>query len=149
ITDHRFVRRRSILDRDFKRIIARLINACKLRHTNGESDARQERGKEETNETPAATLVSLQHNGLPGAIITTGFVWNLNTGYSSTFTMHDPRMDYSSTLAGVHFRFGQADPSEGFPSGTQFRAPLSLANVSAAPVNAHVSVDYTIAEKLA
>jgi hypothetical protein len=129
-----------------KKVMTLTPRETQLLKLNEDSDARQERGKDNES-APVATLVSLQHNGLPGAIITTGFVWNLNTGYSSSFTMHDPRMDYSSTLAGVHFRFGQADPIEGFPSDTQFRAPLLLANVSAAPVNTQVSVDYTIAEK--
>lgn len=53
----------------------------------------------------------------------------------------------SSLLAGAHIRFGQPDPNEGFPAGTQFRAPLLLANVSDNPVNAHVSVDYTLQDK--
>jgi hypothetical protein len=92
-------------------------------------------------------LVSLQHDGKPGAIVTTGFVLDLKNGYSATFMMHDPKLMRSSLLAGAHVRFGPLDPAEGFPDGTQFRAPLLLANVSDAPVNAHVSVDYTVQDQ--
>jgi hypothetical protein len=98
---------------------------------------------------PAAALIRLQHNGKPGDIVTTGFVLDLKNGYSSTFIMHDPKLMRSSILAGAHIRFGQPDPSEGFPTGTTFTSPLLLANVSDKPVTAHVSVDYTVAEKLA
>jgi hypothetical protein len=96
------------------------------------------------NDHHEATLVRLQHTGLAGDIITTGFVLNLKNGYSSGFAMRDPSIGRSSTLAGTHFRAGQPDPSEGFPEGTRFRSPLLLANVSANPVVAHVSVDYTV-----
>jgi hypothetical protein len=96
---------------------------------------------ERTSET---TLVKLQHNGLPGDVITTGYVLNLKDGYSSGFAMLDPGIMRSSKLAGAHFRAGQPDPSEGFPKDTRFRSPLLLANVSAGPVVAHVSVDYTV-----
>ncbi len=95
----------------------------------------------------ATTLVKLQHNGLPGDLITTGYVLNLKDGYSSGFAMVDPGIMQSSTLAGAHFRTGTPDPSEGFPEGTQFRSPLLLANVSTGPVVAHVSVDYTLEDK--
>jgi hypothetical protein len=97
---------------------------------------------------PVAAVVKLQHNGLPGDIITTGYVLNLKDGYSSSFAMVDPALMRSSHLAGVHFRFGQPDPSEGFPAGTQFLSPLLLANVSDKPITAHVSVDYTVQEKV-
>ena len=96
---------------------------------------------------PTATLVTLQHNGLPGDIITTGFVLNLKDGYSSAFTMVDPGMLRSGKLAGAHLRAGQPDPSEGFPEGTRFRSPLLLANISPKPVTAHVSVDYTVEDR--
>jgi hypothetical protein len=99
-------------------------------------------------ELAAPTLVKLQHNGLPGDLITTGYVLNLKDGYSSGFAMVDPGIMRSSVLAGAHFRAGQPDPSEGFPEGTRFRSPLLLANTSAAPVIAHVSVDYTVREKV-
>jgi hypothetical protein len=88
-------------------------------------------------------LIKLQHDGLPGDIITTGFVLDSGTGYSSGFTMFDSSIMTSSELAGVHFRFGAADPSEGFPEGTSFRAPLLLANVGSQPMKAQISVDYT------
>ncbi len=94
---------------------------------------------------PSSTpvLVKLQHDGLPGDIITTGFVLDSGTGYSSGFTMFDSSIMNSSELGGVHFRFGVADPREGFPEGTSFRAPLLLANVGSQRARAQVSVDYT------
>jgi hypothetical protein len=98
---------------------------------------------------PVAALVKLQHTGLPGDVITSGFVLNLDNGYSSSFPMIDPSSIKSSHLSGIHFRFGQPDPSEGFPADTQFRSPLLLANVSDKPITANVSVDYTVREKLA
>ena len=94
-------------------------------------------------------LITLQQNGLPGDIITTGFVLDLKTGYSSGLPMVDPGIIRSSHLAGAHVRFGQPDPGEGFPPGTQFRSPLLLANVSDKPVTAHVSVDYSVEDKTA
>lgn len=97
---------------------------------------------------PTATLVSLQHNGMPGDVLATGYVLNMKDGYSSAFTMSDPGNLRSSNLAGVHFRAGKPDPSEGFPEGTNFRSPLLLANVGTKPVNAKVLVDYTIQEKV-
>jgi hypothetical protein len=102
----------------------------------------------ESDKGPSSMLVRLQHNALPGEIITTGFVWNLKDGYSSAFTMHDPRINRSNTLAGVHYRSGPADPSDGFRDGTIFRSPLFLANVGDKPVKARVSVNYTTQEKL-
>jgi hypothetical protein len=99
-------------------------------------------------ELTTPTLVKLQHNGLPGDLITTGYVLNLKDGYSSGFAMSDTGIARSSTLAGAHFRAGRPDPSEGFPEDTRFRSPLLLANVGAAPVTAHVSVDYTVREKV-
>jgi hypothetical protein len=96
----------------------------------------------------APTLVKLQHNGMPGDVIATGYVLNLKDGYSSGFAMLDPGINRSSMLAGAHFRAGLPDPSEGFPEGTRFSSPLLLANVSASPVVAHVSVDYTVREKV-
>ena len=62
--------------------------------------------------------------------------------------MVDPRITRSNTLAGVHFRSGSPDPSEGFPDGTSFNSPLLLANVSNKPVKTHVSVNYTTQENL-
>jgi hypothetical protein len=94
------------------------------------------------------TLVKLQHNGLPGDLITTGYVLNMKDGYSSGFAMLDPGINRSSVLAGAHFRAGQPGPTEGFPEGTRFSSPLLLANVSANPVVARVSVDYTVQEKV-
>jgi hypothetical protein len=96
---------------------------------------------------PVATLIRLQHDGKPGAILTTGFVLDLKKGYSGSFAMLDPKLMRSSILAGAHIRFGRPDPGEGFPEGTQFRSPLLLANVSDKPLNAQVSVDYTIEDR--
>jgi hypothetical protein len=92
---------------------------------------------------PTAKLVKLHHNGMPGEIITTGFVLNLQRGYSSSFAMIDSSAMGSNRLAGTHFRFGKPDPKEGFREDTVFRAPLLLANVSALPVKAQLSVDYS------
>jgi hypothetical protein len=97
---------------------------------------------------PAATLVKLTQNGLPGDIITTGFVLDMESGYSSTFSMVDPKLAISTRLAGAHLRVGAADPDESLPAGTHFSSPLLLANVSDKPVTAHVSADYTTQEKL-
>jgi hypothetical protein len=96
----------------------------------------------------AAALVKLQQSGLPGDIITTGFVLNLKDGYSSSFAMVDPALMRSSHLAGAHLRIGEPAPSEDFPDATYFRSPLLLGNVGASPVVAHVSVDYTVQEKV-
>lgn len=98
---------------------------------------------------PTSSLIRLQHNGLPGNVITQGFVLNQKAGYSSSFTMVDSKVMRSSHLAGAHIRFGTPGLSEGFPEGTSFTSPLLLANVSDKPVVAHVSVDYTVTEKLA
>jgi hypothetical protein len=97
---------------------------------------------------PGASLVQLQQDGMPGDIVTTGFVLDLKRGYSSAFTMFDPGLTTSSHLAGAHLRIGKPEKSEDFPDGTYFRSPLLLANVSANPVVAHVSVDYTVREKV-
>jgi hypothetical protein len=104
--------------------------------------------KERDRHVSLATLVKLQHNGMPGDVITTGFVLNLETGYSSSLAMVDSSIAFSNRLAGTHFRFGPSNPSERFPEGTSFRAPLLLANVGSHPVNAHVSVDYTVKEQV-
>jgi len=97
---------------------------------------------------PEATIVKLQQDGMPGDIITTAFVIDLKEGYSSSFAMVDPALMRSSHLAGVHFRVGQPYSNEGFPPGTQFHSPLLLANVGPKPVNAHVSIDYTVGGKV-
>ena len=80
-------------------------------------------------------------------MITTGFVLNEENGYSSAFTMTDPKIIRSSHLAGAHFYFGRPDPSEGFPKGTTFTSPLRLANVSDKPIKAYVSADYSVQEQ--
>jgi hypothetical protein len=138
-----------------KKEIALYSRETRLLKLNGDLDederrSERTRGQDESfRSASTSSLIKLQHNGLPGDVITQGFVLNLETGYSSSFTMADPKMMRSSHLAGAHIRFGQPDPSEGFPAGTTFTSPLLLANVSDKPVPAHVSVDYTVAEKLA
>jgi len=97
---------------------------------------------------PVAELVKLSHDGLPSDIITTGFALDLESGYSSAFMMVDPKNMRSNHLAGAHFRFGPPTANEVFPPGTNFTSPLLLANVSDKPVSAHVSIDYTVREKL-
>jgi hypothetical protein len=62
--------------------------------------------------------------------------------------MLDPSSMGSNKLAGVHFRFGAPDVSEGFPEGTRFFAPLLLANVGTGPVSAQVLVDYTVKQDI-
>jgi len=101
----------------------------------------------EDGNSTGGSLVSLEHSGLPGDVIATGYALNTKNGYASAFTVSDPGNLRSSTLAGVHFRVGQPDPSEGFPESTRFSSPLLLANVGAKPVNVKVTVDYTIQEK--
>ncbi len=100
---------------------------------NGEFDRRDE----------SAQLVRLSYEGLPGDIITTGFVLNPKTGYSSAFMMTDPSVAGSNVLAGVHFWAGAPPNDAGFPRGTDFHSPLLLANVSDVPVNAQVFINYT------
>jgi len=104
-------------------------------------------GKDFGQSTAGATIVGLQHTGVPGDIITTGFVLNLKNGYSSGFAMFDSLLQTSTHLAGAHFWFGQADSKKGFREGARFHSPLLLANVSASPVTAHVSLDYTVEDK--
>jgi len=103
----------------------------------------------EGDKEPLAQMVKLRQNGKPGDVVSAGFVLDLKNGYSSRFTMEDPKLMRDSVLAGAHIRFGPPDPNEGFPPGTTFSSPLMVANVSNKPVNAHVSVDYTVKEKLA
>ena len=90
-------------------------------------------------------LISLHHDGLPGDIIAGGFV--LTKGYSATIPMVDPTVMRSSRLAGAHVRFGELDGREGFSRLTRFSAPLLLANLGKTPVNAQVSIDYTVQGK--
>ena len=66
------------------------------------------------------TLINLQHTVKPGDFITTGYVLDLNIGYSSAFAMIDPKIMRSSVLAGAHVRVGIADPTEGFPAKHEF-----------------------------
>jgi hypothetical protein len=98
--------------------------------------------------SPRAALVTLEYSGIPGDIITSGFVLDLKNGFSSAFTMVDPSLDVSSHLSGAHLRIGEPDRSEGFPENTHFRSPLLLANRGDKPVTAHVLLDYKIKRKL-
>jgi len=92
----------------------------------------------------SATLVTLEHDGAPGALIATGFALNRRTGFSSNLTFADCGTAKSMSLAGAQIRLGPADPSEGFPSGTVFRAPLLIANTMDEPVSARISIEYTM-----
>lgn len=58
--------------------------------------------------------------------------------------MHDPKLMRSSLLAGAHVRFGQPDPNEGSPKVRSSARRYCSPNVSDKPVNAHISVDYTV-----
>src|SRR5262249_55609794 len=75
-----------------------------------------------------ASLLRLEHNGTPGALIATGFALNESTGFSCNYGFVDRSTAKSNQLAGAHVRFGRADVREGFPSGTRFLAPLLIAN---------------------
>lgn len=88
-------------------------------------------------------LLHVEHDGVPGTVIGTGYVVNRGNGYSSSFILTDPSTAESNHLAGAHVRFGLSADSEGFIPGTKFKAPLVIANVSEQPVNVNVSVDYT------
>ena len=89
----------------------------------------------------SATLVTLEHDGAPGALIATGFALNRQTGFSSNMTFADCGTAKSMTLAGAHIRLGLPDPSEGFPSATVFRAPLLVANTMDKPVSTRISIE--------
>lgn len=91
----------------------------------------------------ASALIRLEHDGAPGALITTGFALNEKTGFSCGINFVDPATVKSSRLAGARLRFGKANDKEGFPSGATFRAPVVIANVSDAPTDARISVEYT------
>ncbi|HEX8090497.1 MAG TPA: hypothetical protein VF762_16680, partial [Blastocatellia bacterium] len=91
----------------------------------------------------SAALVSLEHDGAPGALVTTGFAINEKTGFSCNLPFADRSTAKSSQLSGAHVRFGPADSRGGFPPGTTFLAPLVIANASEAPSKAHVYVSYT------
>ena len=92
---------------------------------------------------PAATLISLEHNRAPGALITTGFALNEKTGFSCNLPFVDRSTAKSIHLSGAHVRFGPANAGEGFPPGTRFLAPLIIANASNDPSKANIYVDYT------
>ncbi len=92
---------------------------------------------------PTKALIHLHHDGEPGDIITTGFVFNTQTGYSTSINMTDPGTAASNKIAGAHFRFGQPNPGDGFPTGTSFEAPLLVANTGDQPTNVQIHVDVT------
>ncbi len=91
-----------------------------------------------------ATLVTLNHHGPLGALITTGFALNEKTGFSTNLNFVDCATAKETRLAAAHVRFGQADPQEGFPAGTNFTAPLVIANTIDMPTEAQISVTYTV-----
>jgi hypothetical protein len=92
----------------------------------------------------SATLLTLDHNGSPGALMVTGFAINRETGFSCNLPFVDPSTAVSTHLAGAHVRMGLPSPEEGFPSATRFSAPLVLANVGNQHSSLTISVDYTV-----
>jgi hypothetical protein len=92
----------------------------------------------------SAALVHIEHNGMPGALMVTGFAINERSGFSCNLPFIDRATAKTAQLAGAHVRFGRADAKEGFPAGTRFSAPLLVANAGDAPSTAHIFVDYTI-----
>lgn len=94
-----------------------------------------------------AALVSLEHDGAPGTLIATGFVVNRKSGFSSNLTFVDCGTVKSMKLAAAHVLLGPAKPDEGFPSGTEFRAPLLIANTMHMPTDVQISVDYTLGDQ--
>jgi hypothetical protein len=100
---------------------------------------------ESQSDTPSLAIVSLEHYGMHGAVIATGFVLNEQKGYSGNMFFIDRATAKTSRLAGAHVRFGAPNGKEGFPQGTRFSAPLVVANLSDEKTKAHVFVDYTIA----
>jgi len=91
-----------------------------------------------------ATLITLEHHGPLGALIATGFALNEETGFSTNLNFVDCTTAKASRLAAAHVRFGQADPQEGFPAGTNFRTPLVIANTMDMPTEARISITYTL-----
>ncbi|HWO00613.1 MAG TPA: hypothetical protein VNS63_15245 [Blastocatellia bacterium] len=97
----------------------------------------------ENRQGATATVIHIEHSGIPGAIIATGFALNEKTGFSCNLPFVDRAAAKTSQLAGAHVRLGRAAEKEGFPAGTRFSAPLLVANVGDAATDAHVLVDYT------
>ena len=91
--------------------------------------------------SPLSALVTVKHNGAIGALITTAYAMNKDNGFTANLYFYDDAKGVSNRLAGGHFCFGAANPSEGFPTGTTFTAPLVLANLGTAPSTATVTVD--------
>jgi hypothetical protein len=94
-------------------------------------------------EDSGGVLVTMEHNGTPGALIATGFALNKKTGFSSNLNFADCEASRSTKLAAAHVRLGSVDPHEGFKRGTTFRSPLAIANTMDKPTEARISVDYT------
>ncbi len=88
-------------------------------------------------------LITLRHDGAPGELSAAGIVFDINS-FSSTLLFVDPGEAVSNTLAGAHFYSGAASKMFGLPENGRFRGILALANTSASPTQATVSVDYTI-----
>jgi len=91
-----------------------------------------------------ATLLTLDHHGPLGALIATGFALNERTGFSTDLSFIDCTTAKATQLAAAHVRFGRPDPQEGFPAGTNFSAPLVIANTMDTPTDARISVTYTV-----
>jgi hypothetical protein len=91
-----------------------------------------------------AALIRIEQNGMPGAVIVTGFALNERTGFSCNLPFVDRATSKTTHLAGAHVRVGKPDGKEGFPAGTRFNAPLLVVNAGDKPTEARVFVDYTI-----
>jgi hypothetical protein len=94
--------------------------------------------------SPQSALLTLEHNGTPGALIATGFAYNEKNGFSTNLPFAERVATKAKLLAGAHFKFGPATNSEEFPEGTNFEAPLVMANMDDLPIVAKPAVDYTV-----
>src|SRR5262249_18494023 len=92
-------------------------------------------------------LVTLEHDGAPGALIATGFALNAKTGFSSNLNFVDCGTVQSTTLAGAHLRFGRPNPAARAVKGTS-SAPLLITNTMHDPTQARISIDYTIGSEV-
>ena len=91
-------------------------------------------------------LIAFQHDGKPGDLTAIGVIFD-KSGFSSTLYFVDPGEAASNSLAGAHFHTGAAPQKLGFSHETRFRGVLTLANTSAFPSQAAVSVDYTVNDR--
>ncbi len=78
--------------------------------------------------------ISIQHDGLPGAILAEGFVLDRDAGFSLNLPFQDPATFGDSKLEGAGVMIGLSNDS-GQPA-VQFSGRLLLRNVSSAPITA-------------